>query len=889
MPGPMIFKRVKKPPKYFLKNYIYYGQSVRFMSLFPREADTHRGQFGDKGKQLLKAYLEANPQHIVLCTGTPEELFDYAVENKNREQVIAIVGTYPGLLKKMYEGKTIIGFFHQRGLTDIASTLEDLYPAVSLISTALSNPTDHTKLLGTPNNAINTAINNGLYTLAVELLSRAGIKPYVNLRFELTQIPEKNILCERSVARTLEKALKKYPPYDHKSIRALQKDLRSRRFEQYDPKMIRNMMRNIGERYLGSGRTQSAEDAEKLIELAKNEEEPLSNILRDFFKNYQTIILQQKGKFGSTLFYFFSMLTNSQNLTADQVNQFIDNLIEEAPRPATPPPYDATESEGKSEKTLTKEIEAEEEESSGGLFNQCETVPDPLYRGEDANSKRYFYCDKYGVGSNFYNPLIDQFLKDNPKHILQYDLGWRTKLNYVFKHDSPEMMSYWIEQYAKEGGVYRTLRQLLAKKGHRKLTKYLMSLNELPGSMGDTALHTAIKDGRLKSAKYLITIWRVKLNISNTYGDTPLHTAIKERMLEFAMHLIAIDRVKLNVPDKNGDTPLHTAIKKGYLEIANKLIGKGADVTPINNDGESVLHLALKKVKLDLAISILEQPNCDKLFNLELSVEGAPKDLAASSPTPLSLATKCKKDLEKSLAAGRKKGTARNNEYYGNTEARNTEAIKEIDEIIRSIIKFNEAGLRSLLSDIARTHEEKIPNKAKLITGVLENAELDMVGVLKSVNLIRAHSKIGLAGIMVSPIAPTKKELSEKAKELSKIIPAGLRTAGLFAPKKSRLQDEVSNDLSRMFDLLMGNKNPSKKDIEKFYKDLPKGKGKQAKPPTPRKASVAPAYESEEPPEYKNDDAGPSAPPEKREPSAPAKDGEPSTPPKNQDQARKDR
>lgn len=74
---------------------------------------------------------------------------------------------------------------------------------------------------------------------------------------------------------------------------------------------------------------------------------------------------------------------------------------------------------------------------------------------------------------------------------------------------------------------------------------------------------------------------------------TALHYAAAKGISKLVTELIMKYKVPVNIPGaKCLSTPLHLAASRGHLEIVKLLVKHGADITSINEAGESVLHYA---------------------------------------------------------------------------------------------------------------------------------------------------------------------------------------------------------------------------------------------------------------------------------------------------------
>ena len=88
---------------------------------------------------------------------------------------------------------------------------------------------------------------------------------------------------------------------------------------------------------------------------------------------------------------------------------------------------------------------------------------------------------------------------------------------------------------------------------------------------GQTLLHCAAINGKLKVVKYLVEKKHADVNVKDDSGMVPLHYAIMTANLEMIMYLTETKGIDLNVIDDNGQTPLKTAFEIGRTDIVEYL------------------------------------------------------------------------------------------------------------------------------------------------------------------------------------------------------------------------------------------------------------------------------------------------------------------------------
>ena len=141
---------------------------------------------------------------------------------------------------------------------------------------------------------------------------------------------------------------------------------------------------------------------------------------------------------------------------------------------------------------------------------------------------------------------------------------------------------------------------------------------------GETCLHIATRNNNFKVFKFLLKNG-VKMESSVSQDDSVWGIAAEKGMTKIIEYLavsqqfvnensncekaifraldnghiecvkILLEKYLINDQDKNGNTILMAAIRNNNVELAKIALGKFADVTVLNNKGESALFIALKK------------------------------------------------------------------------------------------------------------------------------------------------------------------------------------------------------------------------------------------------------------------------------------------------------
>ncbi|RBA13522.1 hypothetical protein FPRO05_02315 [Fusarium proliferatum] len=112
---------------------------------------------------------------------------------------------------------------------------------------------------------------------------------------------------------------------------------------------------------------------------------------------------------------------------------------------------------------------------------------------------------------------------------------------------------------------------------------------------GRTCLHKLAYNREAVSSScdviQLLTSRGVKINAIDNAGNTPLHDAADEGRSEVLSAFVDQPGLDLNARNRLGKTPLHLAVSRRFLETARLaiLIGKGADINPVDNNSRTPL------------------------------------------------------------------------------------------------------------------------------------------------------------------------------------------------------------------------------------------------------------------------------------------------------------
>lgn len=111
---------------------------------------------------------------------------------------------------------------------------------------------------------------------------------------------------------------------------------------------------------------------------------------------------------------------------------------------------------------------------------------------------------------------------------------------------------------------------------------------------GNTPLHIAVRATPPNLELIQLLANKKTLSTVNINGNTPLHLAIRASRPNLKVIQLLIDPKSLATINHNGNSPLHTAIIASHDDVIEFLIKNGADLTIVDNDGESPLHVILR-------------------------------------------------------------------------------------------------------------------------------------------------------------------------------------------------------------------------------------------------------------------------------------------------------
>ena len=115
-------------------------------------------------------------------------------------------------------------------------------------------------------------------------------------------------------------------------------------------------------------------------------------------------------------------------------------------------------------------------------------------------------------------------------------------------------------------------------------------------SVGDHALHIAVRNGDIQAVKLLVGCG-ADVNELNEKGQTPLHTAAGGlRHCRELCSILIEHKAKIDTVDKDGNQPLHLACKQSNFLTGNLLLTHEADVNFLNKQQRSPLDLGNESV-----------------------------------------------------------------------------------------------------------------------------------------------------------------------------------------------------------------------------------------------------------------------------------------------------
>ena len=158
-----------------------------------------------------------------------------------------------------------------------------------------------------------------------------------------------------------------------------------------------------------------------------------------------------------------------------------------------------------------------------------------------------------------------------------------------------------------------TLLTLAIRNGNYEMVEWLMetAVVNLKNEEGETPLTLALKKQNIGIVEEVLA--RAKADLPNDFDETPLMLAVNYNY-DVGMIKTLIDKGAKPNRLSNGVTPLSRAVEKGNVRMAALLIGKGAEPSIRNKNGELALYQAVAANQPILAGLLLhksEQPGVD--------------------------------------------------------------------------------------------------------------------------------------------------------------------------------------------------------------------------------------------------------------------------------------
>lgn len=142
-----------------------------------------------------------------------------------------------------------------------------------------------------------------------------------------------------------------------------------------------------------------------------------------------------------------------------------------------------------------------------------------------------------------------------------------------------------------------------------------VELGATPGKVTDgmSPLLNAAVNGNYEVIRFIAQCPGVEINGTNFDGKSALHLAVRTGRLDSVKFLVGAG-VELNSHARDGATPLHTAAKYGQRNIVNYLIGcKDIDLNAIDLSGATPLHYATIYSQQDVVKTLLMCPGVNVL------------------------------------------------------------------------------------------------------------------------------------------------------------------------------------------------------------------------------------------------------------------------------------
>nr|XP_054774564.1 serine/threonine-protein phosphatase 6 regulatory ankyrin repeat subunit B-like [Lytechinus pictus] len=233
-------------------------------------------------------------------------------------------------------------------------------------------------------------------------------------------------------------------------------------------------------------------------------------------------------------------------------------------------------------------------------FGNLDLVKLFISRGGDVNEEN-------GIGQNPLHLAASKGYFDITKCLVEEgcDMNKEDHEDFIPVHEAVlnghlDVLDYLITQQAK------ITKHLAAIHGHLDILRYFIEMgadvSELDDS-GQTPLHVAASKGYLDITKCLIEEG-CGMNDEDHEDFTPVHGAVLNGHLDVLDYLIM---QQAKITKYNGKGVLHLAAIHGHLDILRYFIKMGADVSELDDGGQSPLHVAAGMGHLDIVKYLTEQ------------------------------------------------------------------------------------------------------------------------------------------------------------------------------------------------------------------------------------------------------------------------------------------
>ncbi len=203
-----------------------------------------------------------------------------------------------------------------------------------------------------------------------------------------------------------------------------------------------------------------------------------------------------------------------------------------------------------------------------------------------------------------------------------------TAYTLALANDKKKTALYLREQYAVRLKTSEKLEGLLwnaAERCDHDEIDYLIACGanvNAKNYWGDTVLHRLASNGQAKTIGYLVSTYKMYVNLKNNEGKTPLmlaifhhqkdtisylkkketeqdasvfHYAVKEKNRTLLISACSSSFESINITNSKGDTALHLAVRCGNVEFSKILILHGADVCMKNKEKKSPQGMLIDK------------------------------------------------------------------------------------------------------------------------------------------------------------------------------------------------------------------------------------------------------------------------------------------------------